>query len=391
VRFSDPLARAAARRAERTALWDDERFREARESDLAQPLTGISSVLRAMVVCVVLSILLTTGKLVEIAERQPLGASRDRWLELAEAVDRVANFLALNRPYDLIIDLRGAGDEAGQRIDTIDEVAARAGIDTTRPSTSVTTVPSSAVAPAPTDAATGDPSPTTTAATPTTTAAVPALRRVTAATPLTVHVAGDSQAEFLGQALATDSGDRSLDVTTDHQISTSLARPDYFNWPAELAEVIETDDPEAIVLFLGANEYQDMVSADGTRLVRGSEEWGEEWTHRLAITLDLIEADHRRVFWVAQPPMRDGRVNDGVALVNELAEPVIAARPHATFVGIWDLFGGDGDYRERVTGPDGDPIRARVDDGIHLTRDAAGWVADLVLAEMDQVWDFVGS
>ena len=216
----------------------------------------------------------------------------------------------------------------------------------------------------------------------------PALREVTDVTPLRVHVVGDSQAEFLGQALLTESGQRAVAVTVDHRISTSLARPDYFNWPAELADVTSTADPEAVVLFLGANEYQHMVTAQGTRLVRGSAEWQAEWARRLAITLDLLEADHRRVFWIGQPPMRDRRVNEGVALVNQLAGPVIMARSHVVAVDIWALFGGDGDYRERVTGPDGEETRARVGDGVHLTRPAAGWVGEMVFAAMDEIWRF---
>lgn len=377
MRITGPLARAAARRTRPDRLWDDARFRAARESDLAQPLTSIRSVLRATIVCLALAVLLTSGKLVEIADRQPLGSSRDRWLGVAERVDRVANFVSLNRPYDLLLDLRGTGDEAGRRVDTIDEVAEEAGID---PSTvgpfdtaTVTTTTPSAI---------------TTSTTITTTTTPPALRTVGATNPLRVYVAGDSQAEFLGQAVATESDPRALEVTANYQISTSLARPDYFNWPAELAEVIAGDDPEAVVLFVGANEYQDMEAGDGSQLVRGEEDWQAEWVRRLAITLDLLAADHRHVFWVGQPPMRDGRVNEGVALINALAEPVVAERPFATFVDIWDLFGGDGGYRELVTSPDGHEIRARVDDGIHLTRAAASWVSELVLAGVDAVWRF---
>jgi hypothetical protein len=377
MRITGPLARAAARRTRPDDLWDDARFRAARERDLAEPLTSIRSVLRATVVCLALAVLLTSGKLVEIADRQPLGADRDRWLDLAEGVDRVANFLSLNRPYDLVLQLRGAGDAAGRRVDTIDEVAIDAGLD---PSA----VGPSEVATAPTTTPPAGPTSSTT----TTTTAPPALRTVTAADPLRVYVGGDSQAEFLGQAVATESGPRSLEVQLSYQISTSLARPDYFNWPAELAAMIDRDDPEAVVLFLGANEYQDMEAADGTQLVRGGEEWQLEWSRRLAITLDLLAGDHRHVYWVGQPPMRDGRVHESVALINALAEPVVAARPHATFVDIWDLFGGDGGYRERVTGPEGDEIRARVDDGIHLTRAAASWVSELVLSGFDTVWRF---
>ena len=111
-----------------------------------------------------------------------------------------------------------------------------------------------------------------------------------------------------------------LDVEVQHEISTSLARPDYFNWPARLQEIDTDLDPEAVVLFIGANDHQDMADSDGNRLVEGTPEWGAEWQRRLAITFDLLEQDGRHLFWVTQPPMRDGALDDGIDEINALAE-----------------------------------------------------------------------
>jgi hypothetical protein len=214
------------------------------------------------------------------------------------------------------------------------------------------------------------------------------IRTVTADEPLTVYVAGDSQAEYLGQAITTESGDRALEVEVEDRISTSLARPDYFNWPAEIAATRDRLDPEAVVLFIGANDHQDMADADGNRLVEGTPEWQAEWADRLELSLDLLEADNRHVFWVTQPPMRDSEVDEGIEMINALAEPIIAARPWVSAIEIWELFGGDAGYSQRVTHPDGRETNARVTDGVHLTRAASSWVAELVFVSMDGVWVF---
>ena len=81
--------------------------------------------------CLGLSALLVSDKLVEIADRLPLGADRDRWLSAAEATDRVSNLLSMNRPYDLIRDARGVGDDAATRIDSIGDLEDVLGLDTT--------------------------------------------------------------------------------------------------------------------------------------------------------------------------------------------------------------------------------------------------------------------
>ena len=377
MKHSDPLKRATEVR-ELGDTWDDEQFKEAREKDLRQRTADSRSAVVAALTCLLLATLLTSGKIVEIAERQEFGETRDRQLAVAEQIDRVANFLSLNRPYDLIHEIRGVGDDAAQQIDSIDDVAADLGLEVDVPDIDqVADDPSTET----------DDTTSTTSSTTTTTEPVGPIRSVDADNPLTVFVGGDSQAEYLAQAVTTES-DFALAVETQHEISTSLSRPDYFNWPARLREIDEEQNPEAVVLFIGANDHQDMADADGNRLVEGSEEWQLEWSRRLAITFDLLEQPERRVFWVTQPPMRDGELDTGIDLINELAAAVIAERDFVSAIDIWPLFGGGSGFSERVTGPDGDEIRARIDDGVHLTRSAASWVADMVFVEMAGYWEF---
>jgi len=379
MKHSDPLKRATETR-ELGETWDDQKFKDARENDLRQRTSDSRSAVVAALTCLLLATLLTSGKIVEIAERQEFGDTRDRQVAVAERVDRVANFLSLNRPYDLIQDIRGAGDDAAQQIDSIDDVAADLGIEVEVPDIDLVDDD---------DSTTGVDTTSTTTSTTTTTVPVGPLRSVDGAAPLSVFVGGDSQAEYLGQAITTES-DLDLTVEVQHEISTSLSRPDYFNWPARLAEIIDDQDPEAVVLFIGANDHQDMADADGNRLVEGSVEWQREWSRRLAITFDLLESDDRHIFWVTQPPMRDGDLNEGINQINDLAAAVIADRDFVSAVDIWPLFGGESGFAERVTGPDGDDIRARIDDGVHLTRAASSWVADMVFDDLTQFWEFAG-
>ncbi len=374
MKYSESLERATRRKIS-TDAWTDEQFREAREKDLSERTAGTWQVVAAALGSLALAALLTTAKLVEIAERQPLGTWRDRQLSVAHGVDRLANFLSLNRPYDLVIDIRGSGTSAGRQIDTIDAVVSSTVVPP------VTTTTAAAVS--------SDTTSTTSTSTTTTLSPYP-IRTVTAADPLRVFLAGDSQMEFLSQAVSTESGPRALQVDVEFHISTGLARPDYFNWPAELVAILDKSDPEAVVLFMGANDHQDMADVDGNRIVRDTPEWEAEWSRRLEVTLDLLRAPGRQVFWVTQPPMRDADLNAAVSRMNELAAAVIDARDFVTAVDIWPMFGGERGFSTRVASPDGDITSARVNDGVHLNRTAASWVADLIFADFDRVWDFAG-
>ena len=65
----DALSRAVRRR-ERGETWTDEQFRAAREHDLSERRHPVRSVVLAVLGCLLLSALLTSDKLLEIAERQ---------------------------------------------------------------------------------------------------------------------------------------------------------------------------------------------------------------------------------------------------------------------------------------------------------------------------------
>ena len=364
---NDPLERAVRPR-ERGEIWTDEQFRAAREHDLTERTTSVRRAVSAVLGCLLLALLLTSGKVVEIAERQEFGDARDRNLAVAEGIDRVANFLSLNRPYDALRDLRDANNGRSETV---------AVVTTTLPATTITTTTS---VPAATDSSSE--ATTTTTSVPVTTT-VPEGRVVTDDDPLRVYVAGDSQATYLGQAITSEGGARPLEVELDDRISTGLARPDYFDWPAQWANQMVELDPEVVVLFIGANDHQDMVDAAGQRLIEGSESWRDEWRTRMIAALDILTTDGRIVYWVTQPPMRDGALDAGVRVINEVADEVLADRSEVLAIDIWELFGGDGAYQDRLTGPDGDTITARISDGVHLSRPAASWVADLVFAELD--------
>lgn len=422
-------------------------------ADHETPTKSVPASVLSATLCLGVAALLVSGKIVDIADRQPLGLDRDRWLEAATETDRLANRLSLNRPYDLLRDLRGAGDEAGQQIDVIGDVEdlLRLELDgnTEQPSDARTPAPAAGpddapVEPAaePVDSAPGEASeapsrpddappeaaasrepddappeaasresespsgeplaaPTTTtpaaavdASTTTTTApeGPPAYVRpvpVTAETPLRVWVAGDSQALYLGQGLRRDGPLTDvMDVTVDQRHSTGLSRPSYFNWPVHLYAVATTYEPEVVVATLGSNDWQSMTSEDGVLLNRGSIEWNDEWSRRLGVLFDVLQASHRHVIWVGLPPTRRDDFREGYALMNQLAAAEAEARDFVTIVDIWDMFGGDEPYRSAVAppgDPEGRPVPVRQQDGVHLNRTGSGWVVELITGEIEQI------
>ena len=171
--------------------------------------------------------LLASGSLVKAARGQ-----RDSWqrtvsLDAAEVVDRVSNFLSLNRPYDWV----------NERLCRTDEEPTVRFPPTTlplTPGTSTTTIPP---------------------------------RVISAEEPLRVQVFGDSQGYNIGYELKSATADNPLiDADFDAKVSSGLARPDFYNWPARVQESLVRNDADVAVIMVGANDDQSLMSVSGERV-----------------------------------------------------------------------------------------------------------------------------
>ena len=109
--------------------------------------------------------------------------------------------------------------------------------------------------------------------------------------PLRLHVLGDSMVRFFGDtmvSLANDTG--VIDATTEHELSSGLSRPDFYDWPARLVEVMASEDPDAVVLMIGGNDAQSIV-VDGQIARPFSDAWMGEYSARVGHAMDLVTTD----------------------------------------------------------------------------------------------------
>lgn len=303
-------------------------------------------VLAIVVAALGLAALVNADALVERAERKPLGAGRDRSLAIWHPVQDVAHVLQLHRVRTLGDAL--AGDDAPS-----DDAAPPSNHSDSEPT---------AIAP------------------------VPTLRLPSAAEPLRVWVGGDSMVrDFSESVLRLAAGNPLLEVTTHYEISSGLARPDYYDWSAALAEDMAATDAEVVVIMFGANDGQGLIAADGTTYQQVSDPgWQREYEDRVEAVMDQLHAEDRLVYWVTQPPMRDGDFHARMAIINDIYREAARSRPWVELVETAPLIGDStGGFADQLPGPGGELEDLRQDDGIHFAREGADKLAGHVLGLID--------
>jgi hypothetical protein len=211
---------------------------------------------------------------------------------------------------------------------------------------------------------------------------------------LRLWVGGDSLADTPGQSLidqAAATGAVGILGPVDSHVATGLSRPEVFNWPAYLKQVLPPLQPDAVVLTFGANDDQ-TLTGDGGGERFGGPDWQAEYARRVGGLMDSVVGlpSHPRLFIVGIPPIKDiGRYNADYVLINNIYRTQAAARAgHVFYVDAASVLAGPGGaYTDTLTNLDGTVVIVRAADGIHFTRAGGDRVAAKTLQVMGQAFD----
>ena len=213
----------------------------------------------------------------------------------------------------------------------------------------------------------------------------------TQANPATVYIVGDSDAGTFGPYLQTLlDGTLIVDTSLNYKVSSGLARPDFFNWPNELAARVPEVDPDIVVVTFGGNDAQGLsLPQDELEFLVGDPvaneaDWSAEYERRVDEVLDILTGDDRSVVWVGIPNDDNPDVTARLRIQDQAVRAAIEGRDDVVFVDTWNRFSGrDGNWAEFVVDPrDGVGKDVRADDGFHLNVNGAEILAIDIAVEV---------
>jgi hypothetical protein len=200
----------------------------------------------------------------------------------------------------------------------------------------------------------------------------------TADDPATVFIVGDSDAGTFGPYLQTLlDGTGVVETQLDYKVSSGLARPDFFDWPAEIERKLPEVNPDIVVATFGGNDAQGLAVASGEFVVgdpvANEAEWTGEYQRRVGAVMDQLTEGGRTLIWVGIPNDDNPDVTARMAIQDQAAKAAAAERPDVIFIDTWKRFSGrDGGWAEFVIDPrDGEGKDVRADDGFHLNTTGA--------------------
>jgi len=209
--------------------------------------------------------------------------------------------------------------------------------------------------------------------------------------PLTrLLVTGDSLSEPLDQYLAQKLAGK-VDVIQDPHIGTAISNTFIVDW-AQLAESqVAQDHPQAVVVFIGANEGFPMAGPGGVQVSCCSTEWAALYASRARRMMDTYrQQGAARVYWITVPAVREAAKQKIVRAVDAAVE--VAAQPWADQVRIIDsvpVFTPGDVYRDAMP-LNGTETIVRESDGIHLNDAGSDYLAGIVDGVLQRDWTLGG-
>ena len=201
----------------------------------------------------------------------------------------------------------------------------------------------------------------------------------------TLLVTGDSMSQPLDADLARTLAPHGVKVIRDPHIGTGISKSILVDWGRLSTTQVQQDHPDAIVVFIGANDGFSMPGPAGKNVDCCSAEWTAIYATRVRRMMDTYRQNGAaRVYWLTLPTPREAARQQIAQVVN--AAITVAAEPYAAQVRVIDtvpIFTPGGRYRDEMPIA-GQPTIVRQSDGIHLNDAGSALAEKLVLARLDQ-------
>jgi lysophospholipase L1-like esterase len=204
-------------------------------------------------------------------------------------------------------------------------------------------------------------------------------------------VTGDSLSTPIDIEVARKLADQGagVQVTRDPHLATGISNTGLVDWGQLSSAQAADDDPDAVVLFIGANEGYPMPGPTGVQVSCCGPAWEAIFRSRVGQMMDnYLDGGVQRIYWLTVPTQRDPARKPIADAVNRAIRQAAAMRGSAVrVVDLVPTFTPGDSYRDSID-IDGNQTIVRESDGIHLNEDGSSVAADLVLQALDRAFDY---
>ncbi len=192
--------------------------------------------------------------------------------------------------------------------------------------------------------------------------------------PRKILLVGDSFAQGLGLTMPQSLGQKCRTALSNQgKVSSGLNSPQFYDWERALAQFLDAEKPDVLVVMLGGNDAKNG---------RGTPQWAQDFTAKASRFLSIAAGHGVAVYWVGLPPMREKAFNERARTANDAMRAACAAAGSCRFIDSWDIFAdASGRFCAKKTVA-GKAISLRGKDGVHFTTAGCRLLTDRIVTAM---------
>lgn len=187
----------------------------------------------------------------------------------------------------------------------------------------------------------------------------------------------------LGKALHSSLAAFGYSVVRKGKPTSGLARPDFWDWNARAAELIDAHDPQVVIAMFGGNDGQRCKSADmsGSPIwYRDAGLWEAEYEDRVRNFVHVLRGEGRRVFLLSPTNRRPRIAREKMRRIQTLQRSATEGVEGVTWIDMFPLSSDEqGSWLRDGLDVMGKRVRYRRGDGIHLTPEGGDLVGRRLL------------
>ena len=193
---------------------------------------------------------------------------------------------------------------------------------------------------------------------------------------------GDSLGNNLGYGMIPQlKGYKSLKFVLKAKASTGLSNSWFYNWETNLKSYLRTEKPNIVVVFLGANDRQNM-KVGGQILTFGTSKWKTAYAASVARMTKMATDSGAYLLWVGLPNCKPYNYNKGMELISAIYAKTVPQNHGARYIELHN-FTSDarGNYTQYQT-VNGSRLKTRGDDGIHFTANGQNVIGTYAITKL---------
>jgi hypothetical protein len=172
----------------------------------------------------------------------------------------------------------------------------------------------------------------------------------------------------------------------DTHYGTGLVRPDFVDWSVVARQQEAQYNPDAVVVMIGGNDFQNMQLPNGKILYASTPAWTREYQRRAEVCMRIWTRNGtRRVYWLSMPPARSDAWTHNNQQIDLALARAAKKVPGARYLDINGPITNHGQYSDYIY-QNGAPVLVRTPDGIHMTDAGSMIVAHEVLRVLVHDW-----